>query len=666
MRRRQQASEQGAALVLALILITVVSVGLLGLGSLVDTGVREARATQSQADKAYAADGAVDVAVDHMRDDSTLGIDGSPASCDYAVPDGTFPSVTGVTVACTPQSGSGAVSGGSGNASNTPDLALLATGTTETGIQVSGNSGASGQGFLVNGPVQANSPLTTGNGAISVTGGAALTVTGGTLKTAGSCTGAGTYSPACTTGSAPRADYSSDSKWDYDTLPTNVITPVTATVCAAATPTLAPGVYQSASVLSAITSSSGPCAGKVINFTSGTYLFDFPTGSSTWNMTGASSASQIHVIGGQLSTTPTVSGSACKSSTSTPAATDGVQFVFNGESHVNVQGAHVELCAKPNTTKQQIAIYGKRTVTTTTTSTGSTGALVPSGYTNGSGQAVFETTPTEGRVIDTKLASHTGKQTGRYSVKGFDFSAIPSGATITSVKATVAYKAAAASVTSLTMAMSAPTSGTVSSGSPCTSTGFCLDGTLRTDTFTLSGTFTPASLTTSTQLDFVANMANDNAAIASLDGATLTVNWSTTTTTTTGASGCLTVVPYGAAGSCALLSANGSSAAVSIHGTVYAWDSAIDVNVPNDSVQVLQRGAVARVFKINVPNSFASTQPLVSLPSGGPAVHADRDVVFIVTINGVRYVRARVKFSDTWVGPVLTNTQARVLAWSTS
>jgi Tfp pilus assembly protein PilX len=66
----REARRAGAALVLVMVIVTVISLGLLGVLSLSDTSIRTTERLQEQASASYAADSAGQVAVDQIRRDT--------------------------------------------------------------------------------------------------------------------------------------------------------------------------------------------------------------------------------------------------------------------------------------------------------------------------------------------------------------------------------------------------------------------------------------------------------------------------------------------------------------------------------------------------------------------------------------------------------------------
>ena len=114
-RRRREADQFGAALVLSLIFVTCI--GFMALISLnvAESSFRDDQATQTFNTDVYGGGGAIDVYINAMRSTATWGRDGSAcAPLTTSLPDGAV-----VTVDCTPVTGSGdLIIGGAGARSN--------------------------------------------------------------------------------------------------------------------------------------------------------------------------------------------------------------------------------------------------------------------------------------------------------------------------------------------------------------------------------------------------------------------------------------------------------------------------------------------------------------------------------------------------------------------
>jgi hypothetical protein len=106
-----RAGERGAALVLALVLVTAVALIGVAAFEMADETFRADDVAQATRAEAYAAGGALDVLVDAMRSDVTWGRADLPcAGLSFAADDGAL-----VDASCTPMPGSGALlAGGAG------------------------------------------------------------------------------------------------------------------------------------------------------------------------------------------------------------------------------------------------------------------------------------------------------------------------------------------------------------------------------------------------------------------------------------------------------------------------------------------------------------------------------------------------------------------------
>src|SRR5688572_30106576 len=101
--------QQGASLVIALVLILVLGVTLSAVLAFVTTNFRTSNIYRQQRDERYAGDAAIEAAINYVRTKPTMGRDPNYASsdppCIYNVP--TDEGVVAVTCAADPGSGSG-------------------------------------------------------------------------------------------------------------------------------------------------------------------------------------------------------------------------------------------------------------------------------------------------------------------------------------------------------------------------------------------------------------------------------------------------------------------------------------------------------------------------------------------------------------------------------
>lgn len=382
--RAARDDDEGAMLIVALIVITSVALVTGALLTQGGTNYRATRILQGVAGTSYNADAAAKVAVNNLRlgakapgwqaptfpgpwsdwvftdnADGTgcFGAEGTAPKNDLELknlyPKAGDQSADGsARVECSTVSGTGVFGAGTGVGINDPDptdsfaQALTTVGTTGTL-----------QGMILK-------PLGTGNQAampvrggiasksyIDVTSGAL--VTDGWVKAEGGCTGQIVSTPAAVcnapgTVSVPPAPAAPITVVPGYRNPSSFASPN----C-----TFQPGFYNNAKALSDAVNS---CA--TARFASGRYYFDFRdeergTGTNEWSIA-------TRVIGGELATG--VIPGACKSPILNDAVM-GVQFVFGGTSRITVSDtAHIELCGPSNGGDPPTTLYQQPTGSTET------------------------------------------------------------------------------------------------------------------------------------------------------------------------------------------------------------------------------------------------------------------------------------------------------------
>ncbi len=361
--RRRTTGDDGATLVIVLILVTVIAVVLGTILAEADTGARSTVALGDQAASQYATDGAGQAAVSQLSQGTfpancatptgtseNLGSAGSPF---YVVP-GSGSTSYNATVKCAPDTGSGA--GVTITDANRPKYALL---TRSTAASPDGQTfgQANKDIYVTGGDVVSKSKINSNKATLNVDSTSAI-------RTVLGCTG--TFSKPCTTVTAA-------------SITDTVYTPPTTTVATAPAPvcntvggkTIAafrPGLYNSVAIL------NSPCASVDLEwFSPGTYYFDFKNpGQHAWdipaevfggtpmnnaspsrvitqadpaNAASLSALSQLHSMPGE-----------CGDPRSVPLP--GVEFVFGGDSTVGLSSNSMELCATYSATRTPIAMYG--------------------------------------------------------------------------------------------------------------------------------------------------------------------------------------------------------------------------------------------------------------------------------------------------------------------
>lgn len=398
-RRRIHASDDGAMLVIALLIITVVAIvtgALLTLSGgkfLATVNLRKVAAT------AYASDAAAKLAINDLVLGSKAGALASGATYPSAVNPSAYPNgwvfdnnidgtgcfgidstnkpltqitmhsvytdsqsgtTSTATVTCTPVTGTG-VFGSAGTISSSDNgegrsITILGANGLSVNPQGSGNNAQ----FQVHGDVASRGPITVGHGFLYTNG----------AVTASSCVPSTIISsPTSTQSTTPLCSASAGAAVDdpYATAaPPLTTVPSQLGLAALSGCTFQPGYYDDANALTAATNA---CATSV--FAPGVYYFDFhnnssdPTYANGYAMSGAVSGCggidvwciKNTVIGGVLSTRSTIPG-ACLNPIDT-TGNGGVQFVFGGDSQMLLgNSAQVELCAPYNGGNPPMAIFG--------------------------------------------------------------------------------------------------------------------------------------------------------------------------------------------------------------------------------------------------------------------------------------------------------------------
>jgi hypothetical protein len=650
--RRPVRGDEGAALIMALIFLSVFSIVISVLLTMADTDFRTTVNVRSQRKDVYAADGVIEAAVNYYRNTG------------FCIGSGSLPAFNGVTNATV---GCDSDGGGTGGAANLPPLALIARADAgEDGIRVLSGGGTART--RVRGGAFSNT-------AIDVTGGATLEVTGPvTARTV--CSGAGTITTTdpplnCSIGSAsyPNGDdpgYSAA----VATAPATAVLP--SCPSGGAPVVMAPGTYSNAAALNALFSA---CANRVFHFPAGVYYFNFTnaSGGHQWNVTGANTI----VVGGTLPTGVTLTttpfpavGSRCDESS--PA---GVQFVFGGDSRLNIDSGEMELCAPHDVTEtsQEIAVYGLKTGSGPTGGGSTTVTLVP---TSGTPTPSTEFTPAAGAFTpsDSSVATATldsstdADRTASLRVEGYPVTGIPSGATITGVSLKLRHQEQTPEPNLAQLDLSAVVTG--GAGATSSFNVSKSEDAYAVHTQALPSSFNNVLQLTNLKVDYTAstNLTNNNhrSFTSLLDGATIEVTYTTPVVPGfTAQSGCIVEAPYDPTDNdtCALVRTGGSQADFAVHGTVYAPKAALDIHLVGISYQVFRRGLIVRHLRSNVtPSTTCANTALpvpeecypFQLPSG---TSAPENVVFVASVDGRPRVRALVRFP-------LSGGAPEVLSWS--
>ncbi|TMK45417.1 MAG: hypothetical protein E6G66_12920 [Actinobacteria bacterium] len=614
--RKARDGQEGSALVLALIFLAILAVGMTALLVFADTSIRATVGLRSQEGNSYAADGAVNAAINAIRGDKTQGVAGGPCTLPSVSANGVTPTVT-----CVGLPGSGAST--SDSTSDTPGQAILtlSTSTSEDGfLQQSNNQ------LWVGGHVASNSTI------VVNTGPAAMHVTG-TVAAAGNCPGPGTILssvagyPQCNKGAgAIKPDPGvGDSTYDPPAPVATVRTPPAS--CSGGTVTLLSGTYQSAAALTNLT--SGACT---VVFSPGVYLFSFIDPSPVWSLSNKNAL----VIGG------TRSASGCDAS----VANGGVQFMFDGQSRLSMGAGTMSLCASPTTAHQRIALYGLKPSPVTGT--------VLAASASSSGSPSFSNTA-NALALDGSSASATlSSNSANLTLQNYASPAIPAGATID--RAILRVRHAESATGNMNLSLSATTGGNPVLGP--TFVPVCTSPCADFSSSDLSTALNTPTKIAALQIQYMATNTRNGTRTANVDGIVLDVTYHTTPYA--GESGCI-VTP--GAGACSLISTSGNQTNLFITGTVYAPLARFDIALPNQSQQIFGRGVIARSLYVTVPSSAGGGATIYAPVVAGTPVNANRDVLFTAKLGGAVVLSARAQFDDT-TNPSKPGVSVTVKAWS--
>lgn len=657
--RFRRRDEKGAALLIALIFVTVFGVVIAALLGFNETDFRLTVATRDQRQIVYDADASIESAINYYR--YNRGVTNSP--CPPPAP-GANTSRT-VTVTCNIDYANATP------ASNAPKVAVaLVTSLAEDGL----TADSGGTTFIAGGVAS--------NKTIAVSSGAALTVNGYVDAKTGctnqsqitelnsniaiNCSYNGTPAPdlAADPGAAP---FAANYPLGGPALPTAVVDASTIPCPASGAVTMPAGTYNNASALNQLF--SGTCANHVFLFSPaaagvGFYYFDFTdTGSHTWTL------SSVDAVGGAIPSGHTAAdlSSSCSGATCLPAgqrcdttALHGVQFAFGGDSQLNVNSGSLELCPEPTPpggTVQQISIYGVKTDTVSPVN------LPP----KSSGSAISSTwTTTAGNLPANVTVASSDAIAKTLNVSGYDPLGIAAGSTITAASLVVTHTETSSNMTKFSL----PFTVTTTTGTPWSSslTVGATSATATTQTLSL-----PASaIGTLAGLNFALSPTIAKQGNSATSG-TVLVSQVQLLVTYLGPggyhaqNGCVIL-----ANGCDFLAAGGPGVALSVHGTVYAPLAHGNLHLVGVNYPVMERGVVLRSLRALITQSSACS----TLPPPVPAkcfpfqlpvsTTTVSDVVFSASIDGHTRVRAWVNFPSCVGVPLDCNSAIPVVkAWST-
>lgn len=713
-------ADDGAMLIIALAIITVValvSAALLSLGGAKFAATASLRQVTSNG---YAADAAAKIAVDNLEQGSAApGFGGLPSTAStpwvfdnntdgtgcFGGKDGSHGPIAtstlnlagfysdsqshitkNATVTCSVVPGTGifgfgAGAGGTGSTGGTGGSGRAVTLLGSTG----GNFAAKSNNYMIHGDIASRGPI------------AGQDITTGKVYATSCDPSSGQAGTSCPYGGTVNDPYAGVDP-NITTVPS---APGTWSGC-----TFQPGYYNDAVALSNAVNACG-----IATFSPGNYYFDFhnnssdptysantgiPNGSDVWNI-------YTTVVGGQRVSGVTQPPGMCKSPITNTSA-QGVQFIFGGDSTMTVGHSgnnygYVELCGSYNGGNPPIVIYGldgsspsrgqlaAGYATTPTQQTVTAGTVSPSGF-----AASPLLTPDVAALTtsgDNKTETYTtlaGSSTPSLNLSGFSpGTTIPAGSTIKSVTLNLWHQETSAGGKGNSIAPSLTY--TVGSGSATNASNQpATKATLGQDSIDLSSDLGPviaAGNLGSTSLKFTETTKGATNAI--VDAAQLVItyyppSWRGETNTAIPGN---CVLPS-AANQCRMIelgtSGGSNKPALVINGVTYIPAGAIGGDLSNGAQTVALRwGLVADSADFSGWPQYTFGFPLVSIPDSGPGLGSNVTAVDLkvylcdsgtCSTSGTPALTARVLLTDpidsstNLISPYPNTRQVNVLSWA--
>lgn len=631
-------SEQGAALVLVMILVTVIALGLAALLTRSDTGIRATVGLRDQAAATYNADGALQASINNLRNSTYNNAAGQTCfGGSNTLQLNGFYGADSAAVTCEADPKKVLIQCPSLSQCNRPGNAILTLGKVsgEDGLNIRQNTGST---FRVRGNVFSNSNINVVNGTLN---------TNAATWARTSCTGTIQSSPP------PSCNYSSTPNVlgdDPNYAPSATEPPVHRNLPACTTPnsvvTFLPGTYDDVHGLNDMMKGNSACRNSTWWFKPGVYYFDFrnngvnsnplltagPDG-NTWSVNDGYlvAGTPVNAAGAIIASppVPAVIPGSCDNPIKNASAV-GVQFIFGGDSRFAIKAGQAEICGTYRVDRSPVAIYGLKSGTDTTTAwTGDGNSLKLSGVT-AAGEYTNATTANLATAGGTPIASWNSTKKNDSTVlrvQGFaPTEAIPVGSVLTSAEVKILHRHS-----DITAADSFDVSLTTGGGPALTgSTSGQLGSTiLKVDTIPLdtartgalakavnAGTYSGSTIELKTNL--VNSPKNDTEYIDSIQ-----LDLTFVPPAFRGASGCVTSGPYTGGGeggaNCSLVTAvNNSGNQFYVQGTTYAPKAALDITLNNAAEQVFRFGVIARSLWVKETGSFAYTGVVIEVPDDSP------------------------------------------------
>lgn len=620
---RRAEGEQGAALIAALVFVTIAAVFLGATLSFADTDFRTTIAVREQRKEAYAADAAVEAAIRNYQ------VNGKTCPVGWTAP--VVNDVSGITVSCSAD-GSNAPT-----LSNAPTYSILTRGSApDDGIRAVSGALTPARGGVFS------------EGRVDVAPTASLRVVDGDVTVKGACTGnIDVEPPGATTCNYPGASPADPPGiTSAPAVPSAAPTPRAVPPCPGngAPIVFQPGTYTDFNGLRALFTS---CASKVFHLAPaadgpGFYWFNFPTGGD-WAI-----GNDEVLVGGTL-TGPLSSIAGAAVGKKCDETQQGVQLIFSGEARLSVAAEGVvELCPPlfGDSTTQRVTIYGPQgTVGAPVVTSG----IVPTtAVSNGSPK--FDV-PAKALVADDlpATASVPAGKDAKLTVGGFVLPVMPAGTVVTQVAVTVKHKETATPGASTLTAK--VTGGTGGNARTANVTTFTRSTAYAADTFDLSSTFTSAASLSGLAVELTAATPTglSETYVQDIDAVSLTVGYAPVTPGVFAPqSGCIV-----SGATCPFIQTQGQARFTS-KGTIYAPQAMLNIQLVDQAEQVFGRGVIVRRLDTNFTSANeCNIEPLPATEEYDScyAFQLPRDrtlgdnVVFTASLGGRTLLRVYVNFT---------------------
>ncbi len=432
--------------------------------------------------------------------------------------------------------------------------------------------------------------------------------------------------------------------------------------CTGAFVAFAPGYYDDAAALEALNSCNKP-----LWFKPGTYYFDFHNDDNGDPLFEAGIAGDTDnewliegrkVIGGALKPGLTLDNStpvpgACQNPIEDVTA-QGVQFVLGGDSRINVgSDSLVELCADYRADQPPMVVYGPRATDadfggnpTLTQLTGSTNgstttadAAVTAPGSHGTfvgGTRAALQDAGNGSAVWSRTTSTGGAQTRTLTMTGFPPSqAVPRGAVLTQARAIVRHRNGGTATNAATLrivpaAAGAPALDPVVLGRPASLTDETVD--LKTALSAAQWSRFAKGVHdhgyTGATVEYAATLPTGSAGsprVAEVDLVRLELEYYVPRLRGTSAIPTNCVTTIGASG-CFQLDTHKKSE-VYLQGTTFLPQGRIDLEVANTDHQVFRWGVIARSIQANLNGAYKEDGALIELPDNSPGLGLNGTIV---------------------------------------